>query len=123
MATDSEILAILERGTGVDTIKAGCISSLPDMEDITGPCWTWMANWMGVGTEYPIAGQGRGLLLGEDHLGGAIPRFERVYISDAADYGTRADITNGLVMGAHWGHLTHYSTRDETSKRAVRLQV
>ena len=37
--------------------------------------------------------------------------------------GAGIDTANGLVMGAHWGHLTHHSTRDKAAWRVFHLQI
>ena len=76
---------------------------------------------MDTGAEHPTTGGRSSLLLGADHLSRAVPGSTYVCLPDVEDDGTEADITDGLVMGAHRGHTADYEGRDQASQRAICL--
>lgn len=122
-AVDPEILVDMERGIRAEIAQTSGVSGFTNLEDGTGPCRVWLSHWVDTGAEHPATGGGSSLLLGSNHSGRVIPRSTYVHVPDAEDHGTRADITDGLVMGAHRGHTTDYEGGDQASQRAICLQI
>ena len=53
---DTEIVAHMERGIGVEIVMTCLVPCFTHMEDSTRPYWSWISNWMDVSVEHSIKG-------------------------------------------------------------------
>ena len=56
MISHSEIMVDMEGGIGAEVSTASSLSCLTNMEDVVGPCWAWVSNWIDMSVENSFIG-------------------------------------------------------------------